>query len=104
MDSTVALEGLAAQRRLIEKLEKEHFGWDIIVGDAFVRGIRDIRYKSTSYAVAEIVDNAIQASARRIDIIFGYDDGTKPSKLSSGLMHVWDSPGPRRQGGAVRAA
>jgi Histidine kinase-, DNA gyrase B-, and HSP90-like ATPase len=82
MDSTVALEGLAAQRRLIEKLEKEHFGWDIIVGDAFVRGMRDIGYKSTSYAVAELVDNAIQASARRIDIIFGYDDGTKPSKLA----------------------
>jgi len=34
MGSTVALEGLAAQRRLIEKLEKDHFGWDIIVGDA----------------------------------------------------------------------
>jgi hypothetical protein len=82
MDSSVALEGLAAQRRLIEKLEREHFGWDIIVGDAFVRGMRDIGYKSTSYAVAELMDNAIQASAKRIDLIFGFDDSTKPSKLA----------------------
>ena len=32
--------------------------------------------------MAELVDNAIQASARRIDIIFGYDDGAKSSKLA----------------------
>jgi hypothetical protein len=82
MEGTSALEGLAAARRLIEKLEKDNFTWDIIVGDAFVRGMRDIGYKSTSYAVAELVDNAIQASANRIDIIFGYDGGTKPTSLA----------------------
>jgi hypothetical protein len=82
MDNTMALEGLAAQRRLLEKLENEHFGWDIIVGDAFVRGMRDIGYKSTSFAINELVDNAMQASANRIDIIFGFDTGTKPSMLA----------------------
>ena len=34
-----------------------------MVGDAFVRGMRDIGYKSTPYALAELIDNAIQASA-----------------------------------------
>jgi hypothetical protein len=82
MDITAASEGLAAQRRLIDKLEKDNFGWDIIVGDAFVRGMRDIGYKSTSYAVAELVDNAIQASAKRVDIVFGFDSGAKPTKLA----------------------
>jgi hypothetical protein len=82
MESTMALEGLEAQDRLIDKLEKSGFGWDLIVGDAFVRGMRDIGYKSTSYAVAELVDNAIQASANRIDIIFGFNGGAKPTKLA----------------------
>ena len=82
MSDTMALEGLAAARRLIEKLERDNFSWDIIVGDAFVRGMRDIGYKSTSYAMAELVDNAVQASANRIDIIFGYDVGTKPARLA----------------------
>jgi hypothetical protein len=82
VENKVAMEGLAAARRLIEKLERDNFSWDIIVGDAFVRGMRDIGYKSTSYAVAELVDNAIQASAKRIDIIFGFDVGAKPSRLA----------------------
>jgi hypothetical protein len=82
METTGALEGLAAARRLIERLERDNFSWDIIVGDAFVRGMRDIGYKSTSYAVAELVDNSIQASANQIDIIFGYDGGTKPVSLA----------------------
>lgn len=80
--STLALKGLEAQRRLIQQLEKGGFGWDIIVGDAFVRGMRDIGYKSTSYAINELVDNAIQASANRIDIIFGFNGGAKPTKLA----------------------
>jgi hypothetical protein len=82
MDTTSAPEGLAAQRRLIEKLEKDRFGWDIVVGDAFVRGMRDIGYKSTATALAELIDNAAQASANRIDILFGFNGGAKPSKLA----------------------
>lgn len=82
MDITSAPEGLKAQRDYIKKLESENFGWDILVGDAFVRGMRDIGYKSTSFALAELVDNAIQAAATNIDIIFGFDAGSKPAKIA----------------------
>ena len=54
MTTTTADDPFAAQRALVETLDKS--GWDLIVGDAFVRGMRDIGYKSTSYALAELID------------------------------------------------
>lgn len=82
MDVTTATEGLQAQRDFIEKLERDQFSWDILVGDAFVRGMRDIGYKSTAFAMAELIDNAIQAAATQIDIVFGFDTGAKPTKIA----------------------
>lgn len=82
MDVTSIPEGLKTAREYIEKLEAEDFGWDILVGDAFVRGMRDIGYKSTAFALAELIDNAIQASATKIDVVFGFEDGVKPSKIA----------------------
>ena len=69
-------------RRFIDRLEAESFGWDILVGDAFVRGMRDIGYKSVSFALAELIDNAVQASASHVDIVFGFDGGSKPTRLA----------------------
>ena len=58
-------DDLHAQQQYVETLEAKGFGYDLAVGDAFVRGMRDIGYKSTSYAVAEIADN----SSRRRDVL-----------------------------------
>jgi hypothetical protein len=82
MEITSIPEGLQAQHDYIEKLEAEQFGWDILVGDAFVRGMRDIGYKSTAFALAELIDNAVQASATKVDIVFGFNGGAKPSKIA----------------------
>jgi hypothetical protein len=35
--------------------------------------MRDIGYKSTAFALAELIDNSIQATATQIDIVFGFD-------------------------------
>lgn len=70
----------AAQEALVSRLDET--GWDLIVGDAFVRGMRDIGYKSTSYAMAELIDNSIQANATWVEVVFGYDRGAKPSRLA----------------------
>jgi len=42
MEATSIPVGLREQREYIKKLEAEKFGWDILVGDAFVRVMRDI--------------------------------------------------------------
>lgn len=76
------IPGIEAQHELIKDLEHAQFGWDIVVGDAFVRGMRDIGYKSTAFALSELFDNSIQAGARHIDVVFGFDGGTKPTKLA----------------------
>lgn len=77
---TTAESTFAAQEALVSRLDET--GWDLIVGDAFVRGMRDIGYKSTSYAMAELIDNSIQANATWVEVIFGYDKSAKPSKLA----------------------
>jgi hypothetical protein len=83
MEATTIPEGLREQREYIEKLEAEAFGWDLMIGDAFVRGMRDIGYKSTAFALAELIDNAIQASATHVDVIFGFDGSSaKPKKIA----------------------
>lgn len=80
--NTAIAKGLQEQRDYIAKLESEDFGWDIMIGDAFVRGMRDIGYKNTAFALAELLDNSIQAGARRIDIVFGFAAGNNPTQVA----------------------
>lgn len=80
MDAGTITEPLQAQEQLVEQLEAE--GWDLMIGAAFVRGMRDIGYKSTAFALAELIDNAIQASATTVDVVFGFQKGSKPSQIA----------------------
>lgn len=52
----------------------------LTVPEAFVRGIRHIGYRSNVEAIAELIDNSIQAYAERIDLVFGYDGSTSSKK------------------------
>lgn len=70
---------LAAQRAYAERHgERSRFG--LMVPEAFVRGIRDLGYRSNGDAIAELIDNSLQAYADRIDIAFGYDGGPSTKK------------------------
>ena len=75
---------LAAQRAYVEARRRvARFG--LVVPEAFVRGIRDLGYRRNGDAIAELIDNSLQAGADRIDISFGYDGTTsakKPSQLA----------------------
>lgn len=74
---------LAAQRDYLERCASRlKFG--LMVPEAFVRGIRDIGYRSNGEAVAELIDNALQAAAERIDVLFGYEAAStkKPTQLA----------------------
>lgn len=83
MEITSTTEGLKAQETYLAKLESEGFEWDLMVGEAFIRGMRDIGYKSTAFAMAELIDNAVQASASNVDIVFGFGNSDKkPTKIA----------------------
>ena len=52
----------------------------LVVPEAFVRGIRDLGYRSNGDALAELIDNAVQAYADRVDVLFGFEGGTSTKK------------------------
>ena len=56
----------------------------IIALDKFILATRDSGYKGTESAVAELVDNAVQAGARKImiDIVADPDDHEHPLRVS----------------------
>ena len=70
---------LAAQREYARAGGgRSRFG--LMVPEAFVRGIRDLGYRSNGDAIAEFIDNALQAFADRVDICFGYDGSSSTKK------------------------
>lgn len=78
----LASPDLAAQRACVERLKANGFKFGLTVGDAFVRGMRDLGYKNNGNALAELVDNSAQAGADRVEIIFSYP-GLKSDKKPS---------------------
>jgi hypothetical protein len=75
----------AAQKHKARKL-------GLTVPDAFVRGIRHLGYRSNVEAIAELVDNAIQAYAEHVDIVFGYE-GTESQKKPTQIAVLDDGHG-----------
>src|SRR3990170_1943701 len=63
---------LEAQRAYIERKLADGFDFNLMVADAFVRGIRDLGYRSTATALDELIDNSNQAGATKVAIAFAY--------------------------------
>ena len=80
MEAATLISTFRDQEELVAQLD--HEGWDLMIGSAFVRGMRDIGYKSTAFAMAELIDNSIEASATKVDVVFGFDNGAKPSQIA----------------------
>lgn len=78
---------LLAQQKTYAAQQGARSRFGLMVPEAFVRGIRDLGYRSNGDAVAELVDNAIQAYADRVDILFGYE-GTPSTKKPAQLAIV----------------
>lgn len=92
--------GLHAQREFLKQLEKNGCDYSLMVADAFVRGIRDLGYKSAATALDELVDNAIQAGASRVHVAFGYEGASKDQP--SAVAVIDDGHG--MDAGMIRAA
>jgi hypothetical protein len=81
MSTSLIDQDLQAQRDFVQQLE---FEYDVVVGDAFVRGIRDLGYRNSARAIDELIDNAIQAGADKIAVCFGFGDDSdaKPTEIA----------------------
>jgi hypothetical protein len=81
--ATVISEDLKRQREYVSKLKASGFDFSLVLADAFVKGMRDIGYKSTATALNELIDNSIQGEAKNVHVVLGYDDSQKkPNKLA----------------------
>lgn len=78
---TINSTDFAAQRSYVEQLKAAHFDFGVTIADAFIRGMRQIGYKSTATALNELIDNAIQAEAAHIAILWPQDE-KKPSAIA----------------------
>ena len=72
-------EALGAQRRY-SRGSRIDADPGLVVPEAFVRGIRHIGYRSNVEAIAELVDNSIQAYAQRVDLVSGFADAGQPAR------------------------
>lgn len=86
------LPSVAAQKQYVSELRRKKFKFGLTVGEAFVRGIRDIGYKSTGTALDELIDNAKQAGAANVHVVFGYD-GSRSDKKPSEILIIDDGHG-----------
>ncbi len=67
-------DDLQKQAEYVERQKaKKNAGMGLVFAEAFLRGIRDLGYKSPATALDELVDNSIQANATFIDIALAYD-------------------------------
>ena len=80
------------QQAYIKGLEAKNFKFTIAVGEAFVRGIRDIGYKNTASALNELIDNAYEAGASNVHVVL-HDDGTGRKNNVTQIAVVDDGSG-----------
>ncbi len=99
--STVGAD-LQRQRDYVKALEDQQFEYGLVLAGAFVKGMRDIGYKSTAYALNELNDNSIQAGAKTIHVAFGYLPANKVQKKPDMLAIIDDGHG--MDPGMIRAS
>jgi hypothetical protein len=83
---------LQRQRDYVKELEQKKFEYGLVLANAFVKGMRDIGYKSTAFALDELIDNAIQAGARNIHVALGFE-GAGSDKKPTAVAVIDDGHG-----------
>ncbi len=60
-----------------------------LYGSKYIEKQRRSGYKSTIYAMAEIVDNSVDAKASRIDLIFVEEEKTRGARKTMGISDIY---------------
>jgi len=91
--SGMTLETVERQIKYVKEQKSKGKGLGIVFADAFLRGMRDIGYKSPAWSLAEMVDNSFQAAARTVSIRFGFAEGNNTRVKPDFLAVVDDGNG-----------
>jgi hypothetical protein len=77
LTETMTIDPIDRQRAYVKAQKQKGKGLGVVFADAFLRGMRDLGYKSPAWAMAEKIDNSLQAGADTISISFGYHGDNK---------------------------
>jgi hypothetical protein len=81
------------QRRYVDSQKSKGGGLGVVFQNAFISGMRDIGYKNPAWAMAELIDNSIQASAQRVEVRFGFDQSNKSKAKPDHIALIDDGAG-----------
>ncbi len=66
------IDNVERQKQYVDSQRQKGKGLGVVFADAFLRGMRDLGYKSPAWALSEMVDNSFQAGANSCAIGFGF--------------------------------
>lgn len=100
----MTIDNIERQKNYVAHQKEKGAGLGIVFADAFLRGMRDIGYKSPAWALAEELDNSFQAGATAVSIRFGFQGNNKTQVKPDQLAIVDNGNGmiPEMIGYAVR--
>lgn len=90
MSEKIEMETTQRQRKYVAEQKTRGDGIGLVFQDAFIRGMRDIGYKSNGWALAELLDNGLQAGATTIAVQFGFHP-TNKSKAKPDAIAIVDN-------------
>ena len=86
MNEPMKMETIKRQKTYVAKQIKKGLDKTVVHVGAFLRGMRELGYKSPLWALAELIDNAVQAAAHEVHIVFDYSAGNesqaKPDQIA----------------------
>lgn len=99
------LDTIERQKAYVAREKSKGAAQGVVFQDAFIRGMRDLGYKDPAWAIAELIDNAVQAGANSVEIRLGFDkENATKAKNPSMIAIVDDGTGMHKDmiGYAVR--
>lgn len=88
------VDDLKRQHDYVENLRKRgEDAFALVSPEAFLRGIRDLGYRSTLTAIDELIDNAVQANAHTVWVFPAYKKENKGQRKPDAIVVVDDGHG-----------
>jgi hypothetical protein len=85
------LDTIERQRAYVAKQKAKGGGVGVVFQDAFIRGMRDLGYKDPAWAMAELIDNAVQAGATTVEIRMGFDKANATQAKNPSQIAIIDN-------------
>ncbi|MHB8656059.1 MAG: ATP-binding protein [Terriglobia bacterium] len=85
----MTIETIERQREYVKAEKKKGKALGLVFAAAFLRGMRDVGYKSPAWALAEVIDNSFQAAANTVALRFGFD-ATNKSQAKPDMLAICD--------------